>query len=54
MVDRLSNGCAYDLMCELIAEAEHQAHLEGRCPGAPVCVDCQDEQKEADETIKAR
>lgn len=36
----INHGCAYDRMIERIAEAEHQAHIEGRCPGAPVCVDC--------------
>lgn len=47
-----SNGCAYDRMVELIAEAEHLAHVEERCPGAPVCGDCLDEQQEIEDELQ--
>jgi len=38
-------NCRYDLAMEQIDEAERRAHDDGRCPGAPACEWCLDEQE---------
>lgn len=38
----------YDIEVESIEQDERLAHDEYRCPGAPLCGDCLDEQEEND------
>lgn len=51
VIERDRWGCRADYEAEQIAEAERQAHDDGACEGAPMCLYCVDEQETGESSL---